>query len=81
MTIIMIDGDGDGDDDNDDDVENDKDDDNYDDGDDDDNDDGKSGGCEGWLGAAIDSQDGVMCHGRAASTKIYTPPFQTKFTT
>ena len=48
---------------------------------DDENDDGKSGGCEGWLGAAIDSQDGVMCHGRAASTKIYTPPFQTKFTT
>ena len=32
--------------------------------DDDGNDDGKSGGCEGWLGAAIDSQDGVMCQGR-----------------
>ena len=34
--------------------------------DDDDDDDGygKSGGCEGWLGAAIDSQDGVMCQGR-----------------
>ena len=41
--------------------------------DDDDDDDGKSGGCEGWLGSAIDSQDGVMCHGRAAPTKIYTP--------
>ena len=32
---------------------------------DDENDDGsKSGGCEGWLGAAIDSQDGVVCQGR-----------------
>ena len=58
--------------------ENDEDDD---DDEDDENDDGKSGGWWGWLGAAIDSQDGVMCHGRAASTKIYTPPFQTKFTT
>ena len=43
--------------------------------DDDENDDGKSGGCEGWLGAAIDSQDGVMCHGRAASTKFTSPLF------
>ena len=46
-----------------------------DDGNDDDgNDDGKSGGCEGWLGAAIDSQDGVMCQGRCLY-KIYYPPF------
>ena len=40
---------------------------------------GEVAGCS--LRAAIDRWDGVMCHGRAASTKIYTPPFQTKFTT